>query len=427
MIKFTIFLCIITSMIGSIGVLDINLGVFYLHPFRLCFIFLLFLMIINVFKVINNINYITIRNRRNNFYSIKFMFIWFVYTVLSLIWVNDYSGWLLSARHIFIGLILCILFSQHLKDNLDFLFAFRMILIMIIIHNIIGWYEIFTSNYMFLPFERIETYSLLRLPVSTFFNVNDFATFMLFAVCVSFICFYNANSKKMKYISLITMLSSAMLIIVSDSRANILGLIILLVTFVYFTLGPQELFRLIKVLIVVGIIMIFYNTEIIIKFVGLIDKVINFSLPSSVIVSSSEDTRINLIRNGFSFLLSTSGFGVGAGNFEYWVENRGLYDTNGVLNMHNWWMEILTCYGILIFALYIVFYIKLVISYTNKFRYSNCKIEKSISLGILCFIISFIIASISSSTNITKLWLWVFWGMAVSYQGIDNRPEYIKS
>ena len=128
-------------------------------------------------------------------------------------------------------------------------------------------------------------------------------------------------------------------------------------------------------------------------------------------------TRLNLIKNGFIFLFETCGFGTGAGNIEFWMANYGVHYTGEIENIHNWWMEILTGYGIIIFIMYIVFYVKLFLSAYKKFKTSEDKVDISISLGILCCMAGYVVGSMSSSSNISSEWLWVFWGIAIAYQG----------
>ena len=68
------------------------------------------------------------------------------------------------------------------------------------------------------------------------------------------------------------------------------------------------------------------------------------------------------------------------------MDNYAIFDTKGILNIHNWWMEILTGYGVIIFIMYIMFYIKLFLSLYKKYKYSTNKVDKSISLGLMCIL-----------------------------------------
>ena len=163
-----------------------------------------------------------------------------------------------------------------------------------------------------------------------------------------------------------------------------------------------------------------FNPELITNLLYTIDEQLYFRFSEQ----GSDLTRLNLIKNGFIFLFETCGFGTGAGNIDYWMANYGVYYTGTIENIHNWWMEILTGYGIVIFIMYIVFYVKLFLSAYKKFKTSEDKVDISISLGIMCCMAGYIVGSISSSSNISSEWLWVFWGIAIAYQGmssIDNK------
>ena len=77
-----------------------------------------------------------------------------------------------------------------------------------------------TGNYLFLSVERATRYARNKYPVSMFGNTNDFATFMLFSVFITYICAMNTKRLIAKLLYLITMLSSVSLLIISGSRAK---------------------------------------------------------------------------------------------------------------------------------------------------------------------------------------------------------------
>ena len=134
----------------------------------------------------------------------------------------------------------------------------------------------------------------------------------------------------------------------------------------------------------------------------------------------SDFVRLNLIKNGFIFLYRTCGFGTGAGNIEHWMSNYGVYYTSDILNMHNWWMEILVSFGVFIFALYLIFYIKLIIDMLHKYKINNNKMNKTLSISFISCMAAYVIGSISASSNISAEWLWVFWAISIAYQGINS-------
>jgi len=412
MIKILVYISIITSMIGSASVFAIDAGIFQLSLFRVS-ILLLFLYII--IKMLIKDKKIRLNNQKFNSYSIKFMFIWIIYAFFSLAWVKDYNAWMRTLFFLFIGLLSYIIISKYLKSKFDILLAFRLIFIMILIHNLLGWYEIYTNNYIFLSIDRIAKYTRLNHPVSTFGNTNDYATFMLFSVWVSYICLINAKNIISKFIYISLIISSVLLLISTSSRANLLGVILSMMLFIVLSMKRKKTRNISLALLGIVFLIVLLNPESIKSLFISINENLNINFSSQ---SGSDFVRINLIKNGLFFLISTLGFGVGAGNIEYWMSHKAMYNTGGVLNIHNWWLEILVGYGVVIFIMYIVFYFKLFRSFYRKFKYSRSKVDMSMSLGIMCFMIGYVIGSISSSSNISSEWLWVFWGIAIAYQGV---------
>lgn len=68
------------------------------------------------------------------------------------------------------------------------------------------------------------------------------------------------------------------------------------------------------------------------------------------------------------------------------------------------------------------FFLKLLISmYAVVKNKLTTEFNKSISLSIFLSLIGFVIASLSSSSNIVKEWLWVYWAVVIAFQGYVYR------
>lgn len=411
MIKRLIYLCVLTSLIGA-STIALDLGFFQLSIFRGLIISIAFFIVLEM--LITNSAF-PLKLGRENRYSFIFMVIWFLYAVFTLGWVKDYSSWLKSVYFIGLGFLCIIVFTKYLKTNFDVLTAFRLVAFMAIFHNLLGWYEVNTGNYLFLSAERILGYSRYSLPVSVFGNTNNFATFMLFSVFITYICTINTRSFILKLIFVITTISSVMLLITTGSRANILGLILASIVFVYLSMHNRRTRRTLIILLICGFAAVLIYPQALSNIFIMIDEKLYFRFAARV---GSDAVRINLIKNGLLFLMDTFGFGTGAGNVEYWMANYGVYYTGRIENMHNWWMEILVSYGLVIFIMYTLFYYKLFLSVYRRFKYSLDRIDTSISLGIMCCMVGYTLGSVSSSSNINSEWLWVFWAIAIAYQGI---------
>ena len=159
-----------------------------------------------------------------------------------------------------------------------------------------------------------------------------------------------------------------------------------------------------------------------------VDAVLTFDFSKQ---SGSEFVRINLIRNGFEFLITTFGFGTGAGNVEYWMENYAVHNVSSVYNIHNWWMEVLVGCGLIIFVGCVIFYVKFMRSMWMRFRKSRNRTDIVLSAGILSIMVAYIVGGVGSSSNMNTEWLWVFWAIVIAYQGMSEddklrRPDSVK-
>ena len=67
---------------------------------------------------------------------------------------------------------------------------------------------------------------------------------------------------------------------------------------------------------------------------------------------------------------------------------------------------------------------KLFKSMRKIYKVSNDDIDSSISLSIMCIMLGYIIAGITSSSNMDVEWLWVFWALAITYQGVNKSGLY---
>ena len=135
--------------------------------------------------------------------------------------------------------------------------------------------------------------------------------------------------------------------------------------------------------------------------------------------------RLDLIKNGLLFLLSTWGFGVGAGNLEHWMQTRAKYPIGHRYNMHNWYLELLVNYGIFIFTGYVIFFLSMVYKILSVLRdHKNDRKMKIIGVAVLGSAIGFLFASISPSSISAFRPHWMMYAIGLSYINIGlNNPQ----
>ena len=412
MIKKLLYFSIATSFFAA-QIFTINLSVFQLSLFRASVLVVPIMLALYMLKYSSGISLMTYKSNR---YSIKFMILWLLYSFISILWVNDYGSAMRSLYFIISGVICTLLFSIFFKQENHYKIIIKIFVTMIFLHNLIGWYEIITRDYRFLSLENKIYYSSITkgIPISMLGNPNDFATLTLFGIVISIIAHQIFRTKPIRFVSKALFVSNIILLFTTNSRANILGLFIGIVVLVMI-LRKKKSTILVGMFIILILSLLAIQGDIINIINAKFRHIITFDFNTQNL--NSDSTRLNLIKNGVHFLKSTYGFGTGVGNIEYWMENKSIFPTRGVTNIHNWWMEILVGYGIGIFILYISFYYKLFKDMLTIYKNTSSSINKNIALGFLLFMASFTIASLSSSSNIAKEWLWVFWSVCIAFQG----------
>lgn len=411
--KKLIYLMVASSFLAA-EIIGIDIKIMQMSLFRGT------LLLITVFFVLESLRAntkINISFKDDNSIFIKFYFFWFVYSIFSIGWVQDYNLWIRSVFFIGCGFLCIMILSHYISTKKDFAIIFTIMMLMIFLHNIIGWHELLTGVYRFADLVAMDPYNQFgwnptaRVPISMLGNPNNYATLLLFGVFITYVNLTNTKSKIIKLLCYITILSSVVLIFKTDSRANMLGLIIGVIVFIYMRYFKKKGIKALLLFIIFPVILFaFFN-----KFETLVMTIfgkLQFDFASS---SGSDAVRMNLIKNGLIFLKETIGFGTGAGNIEYWMTTRKVYYVGNITNMHNWWMEILVGYGVAVFIGYLWVYLKMINKLYYVFNNSNDKFIQSTSLAFLCWMVSFIVASVSSSSNISQEWLWLFWGVVISF------------
>lgn len=139
---------------------------------------------------------------------------------------------------------------------------------------------------------------------------------------------------------------------------------------------------------------------------------------------NSNTVRINLIYNGLHFPNQNYVFGIGAGNMKYYLENYGIYPTKNITDMHNYWIEILVDYGIVIFVPFLICYFIVVRELIKKYIHAKDKKYSMVFLVYIFFTSAFLVGSISSSNNLTKEWIWILAGIILAI--INNATKDIR-
>lgn len=292
-----------------------------------------------------------------------------------------------------------------------------------------GYFEIISNIYLFADMAKLDKYGtfasqpLTRLPITHFENQNDYATMLLAYLAVSAILMVLSRASWQKIAYLGAMALAEYLIFRSGSRMSLLcSLLYFVALFILqFKWDLKRRYYVIGLLALIGGGLVLY--------LGLppvqeaLDALIYTGREGYI---SGDTGRVNLWRNGLIFLGTTLGLGVGAGNIETWMADFPLLPTKNIVNMHNWWLEIMVAYGVLVFIAYLVAY-ALMLYQLNRVRLFQDPKWRQVSNQVIAFLVIFIPASVTSANNMYIEWHWVFFGLLISYLAlVENSPRIIE-
>ena len=394
-----------------------------IFPYR---ILLPLIWLIIIFKVIQNKGILDIPPVKVKKFII-FLLVWLIYSILSINWAIDKMSAIRHVAFLFLSFSL-IIFSVFYFNTIEDLKVVSMIwLVFLGLTIFIGIIEI--TYGVHLPVSRLygtENEYYKYTPTALFYNPNNFATFL--SLSVPYLLSYFFFTKKFSYrlLCFLTFLVSLYVLYETQSRANFIAVFLVIGYYLIVFFSLQTKRKEIYYIVAGSLSILLIIPKRILEVLSVLLK----SLQSIVTQASSQvgslGERMNLALNGLLFLLSTWGFGVGAGNIEYWMMTRLQYETGNKINIHNWFLEVLVNYGIFIFVGYMIFFLGMVYkTYSVLKQNNNDRNMKIIGVAILGSMIGFIFASISPSSIMAYKPHWMMYAIGLSYIniGLSNTKE----
>jgi teichuronic acid biosynthesis protein TuaE len=335
---------------------------------------------------------------------LAFFGLWFYYGLLSTTWAANKSLAIKELFYfvIFLFVILAII-GLLMKIDHDEAKVQKIFNVIGIITIVIALVEIVFN--MHLPTSRYATniqFMELDLRVATayFYNENDLS---LFLVLIS--PFYLANIFKGKfhfhlfYIGMTGLL--CFIIYQNGSRAALASVLIQIA--VWFFIHHQ---KMAKVMLWIGLVFTPIVSFAIFSKVSTLWGFYNLTAESV----NSMQVRLNLVFSGVYSSLRAFLVGVGPGNFEVNVD-KDLFNTHGIVNPHNWWVELFTNYGLFITLAFIAFFIYLIRQLYRLYKVNHQRLPL-IYLLSLC---GFILASIGPSRTFYFWPMWLIYALILAY------------
>lgn len=351
--------------------------------------------------------------KQNNAYSVKFLAFWVIYALFTILWVQDMANWVRQLTYVITGFLGAVFCVNAIRDKKDVINTLKAIQWGIVVQIFLGWNEVLWKRYYFIldPVE-VMTWSrgLFGNPVGSQANTNDYATLMYLGVFISAILIYHCKGI-WRWLYGGCLLSEIVLIAMSGSRANYAGLF-LAFCFMLLMLGKKQI-----VFYLFGVGILCYGMIIILPMLG-IDIIQQVSENTVFFAEGSDDVRMGLIMNGFYFLMRTFGLGVGPGQIESWMATESIFYRGDILNMHNYWMEIMTSYGFIVFIGFFIFYYRIWRDMVREAAQYSLLHDKILPMAIAAMMVGWVVSAVSASSIIKYDWLWAFWAIVIAYQGM---------
>jgi teichuronic acid biosynthesis protein TuaE len=404
-----LYFTIIAGFIGP-AVLTIPIGPIHLFPYRILLplLWLLFAILFNRGRI--GISHIKVKP------YLQFLILWLLYAVLSSAWAASKNDAIRDIIFLFMGvsIIFFVVYYFSILKHLKWFYHLWLLVFTALVP--IGIWETITGQHLSVSGLAQTTHPVARfMPSTVFRNPNDYATYLVLSLpfVLTFIRYRNRLLERL--LGLLILIAGLYLLVATSSRASYLAALIG-VAFWFFLL--LELRSKIKVVILSALVVTLSFALFPVQ-IQRVFQTVNIQL-GSIITQAQEEVgsigvRINLIKNGLFFLWNTAGFGVGAGNVEYYMAHYSRYETRGILNLHNWWLENLANYGVFIFAGYVVFYLGLFLGLLKAYRKIADFREKMICEALLVGLVTFFFASVSSSSIMALRPQWFFFAFALAF------------
>jgi teichuronic acid biosynthesis protein TuaE len=294
----------------------------------------------------------------------------------------------------------------------------------ILLNLLFGCVETFTGHYF--SYEVYSNSDSLRypskfytnvfhnfIPLSFFGNPNNFGLFCFVSLFVLSVLFFITNSKIIKGYSLFVIFLDLFIEVCTDSRsAMISSALFILLIFLFFSFSKffnKYFWVLFGFSLVSGVIICLLYAN---GFLGVPDE--------GILI------RLHLISDGIDVLFSkTFGFGVGLGQAEIYMAPYS--NTDGIVNLHSFFLEILVVGGLPIFLVIIAFYLLNIKEFLfDSSETGLSKNSRYLFLSCASFLVSFIVASFGPSHSLDWDFVWTGFIVVFLVQKIYS-PHWIPS
>lgn len=358
-----------------------------------------------------------------------FFAVWLIWGGLSLFWADSSRDGLRQLSFL-LGMDSMILFYLfYLQEERELVSMEKIFLLVLSGLTVLGVAETLTGRH--LSTSAVNTYTQaykIGIPSAVFWNPNDFASYLSLYLPFALVMMKYGRGLLEKSAAVFLYCTGFYLMIATESRANFLALLCGLFSFIKLNFTSEQK-KLAKILLITFLVMSLLFSFLVYfqpkqPFILRAKRVLTqiYQLPEQLGQNKgSAYVRSRLIIYGLKELSNHYFFGVGAGNAETHLATYS-EKLGGVLNLHNWWAEILVNYGVFIFLGYLLFYLGLVKELTGICRRGSLT-SRRLAESLVISLTSFPLACIGPSVLIHQRYLWFLFAFALAVLNYNRQTE----
>lgn len=347
--------------------------------------------------------------------------VWIIAGCIGLVWVQDFKSGYTELLSVAIGFVLsATLLGLHAVRSILRVLMLGWTLALMVC-ALVALVEIAISSHLpnYLPGRDELTVSEISAPASVFGNPNAFGLFLVCSLPVAIWGFISARGmlERAAFGALIPMIF--LLCAYTGSRLSLAALALQLLVGI---LVINRRFRALVVLAFAGSAVgyLFWaslfpvggNSNLPMKVFSLFD--VGSLVAEASSSSASGGVRLNLFRDGLWMVWNSGGLGYGPGTFQSVMARGGPpYPTSGVLDPHNGLIQIAAQYGLLVFALFIIWFAHCFIRSMRWSRRVDLHSNGAQAAAAFCAtsLVGLPLAALANSTYLTLSFVWVLVAM----------------
>lgn len=407
--RFFLYLTVITAFTGVLA-FSFSIGPIHLFPYRFL---LLILWAVLVVDILNNNGWLDLSHIRVKRYLLFFA-LWLAYALLSIIWSVDQVAALKNIIFLFMGISIVFFLVYVIRDLSHLKWLYWLWLLIFISLIPIGIWEVLTGNHLGMSslLER-DKFMMRFAPTTVFTNQNDYAAYIALTMPMILVWIRYYPKLYSRALGFLVLIAGLLLLIMTTARSCYIAVFMGLAFWFIFLLQMKAKIKVLAICILMGLA---FADQLQVGLPVVESQMNSLSVVGSQTGEGMSDTiRLNLIKNALYYTIQSVGIGVGAGNAEYYMEHYAIYPVGLIINVHNWWAEILVNYGVLIFTGYVVLYGAIFLHLWLAYKRGINPTEKMLCEALLVGLVSFFMASIASSSIVAFSPQWIYFGFCLAF------------